>query len=50
MFCLFYVVAVVVAAEKRRAVVHLDSCVELYREQMRLGRYFIHEHPAYTTS
>ena len=29
---------------------HLEFCVELYREQMRHGRYFLHEHPAYATS
>ena len=40
----------VVAAEKKRAVVHLEFCVELYREQLRHGRYFLHEHPAFTTS
>ena len=35
-----------VAAEKKRAVVHLEFCIKLYREQMRHGRYFIHEHLA----
>ena len=40
----------IVECEKRRAVVHLEFCVELYREQLRNGRYFIHEHPAYATS
>ena len=40
----------VVEAEKRRAVMHLEFCVELYREQLRHGRYFLHEHPAYATS
>ena len=39
-----------VAAEKKRAVEHLAFSVELYREQMRHGRYFVHEHPAYATS
>ena len=39
-----------VVAEKKRAIVHLEFCVELYREQMRHGRYFVHEHPAYATS
>ena len=39
----------VVAAEKKGAVVHLEFCVELYKEQMRQGRYFI-QHPAYATS
>ena len=40
---------VTVAAEKRRAVEHF-FCVELYKEQMRHGRYFLHEHLAYATS
>ena len=39
-----------VAAEKKRAVMHLEFCIELYREQLRHGRYFLHEHPAYATS
>ena len=34
----------VVEYEKRRAVSHLEFCTELYREQIRGGRYFIHEH------
>ena len=38
---------VTVAAEKRRAVKHLDFCTQLYREQLRNGRYFLHEHPTY---
>ena len=37
-------------AEKKRAVMHLEFCIELYREQMKHGRYFLHEHPAYATS
>ena len=41
---------VTVAAERKRAVEHLDFCMELYREQMRHGRYFLHEHPAYASS
>ena len=41
---------VTVAAEKRRAVEHLEFCCQLYREQLRNGRYFLHEHPAYATS
>ena len=41
---------VTVAAEKKRAVMHLEFCVELYREQLRHGRYFLHEHPAQATS
>ena len=40
----------VVECERRRAVMHLEFCVELYRGQLRNGRYFIHEHPAYATS
>ena len=41
---------VAVAAEKRRAVEHLSFCIELYKGQLRHGRYFLHEHPAYATS
>ena len=41
---------VTVAAEKKRAVELLEFCMELYREQMRHGRYFLHEHPAYASS
>ena len=40
----------VVDAEKKRAVQHLEFSIELYREQLRHGRYFLHEHPAYATS
>ena len=40
----------VVKNEMRDALVHLRFCVELYREQMCHGRYFLHEHPAYATS
>ena len=40
----------VVKNEMRDALVHLRFCVDLYREQMRHGRYFLHEHPAYATS
>ena len=40
----------VCAAEKARAVVHLEFSISLYREQLRNGRYFLHEHPAYATS
>ena len=39
-----------VAVEKKRAVEHLAFSVKLYREQMRHGRYFVHDHPAYATS
>jgi hypothetical protein len=41
---------VTVNAEKKRAIVHLEFCMELYREQIRHGRFFVHEHPAYATS
>ncbi len=41
---------VTVAAEKRRAVEHLSFCVELYKEQLKHGRFFLHEDPAYATS
>ena len=41
---------VTVAAEKKRAIQHLEFCIELYREQIRGGRYFVHEHPAYASS
>ena len=30
--------------------VHLRFMMELYREQVEQGRYFLHEHPAYATS
>ena len=40
----------VVEAEKRRAVEHLVFSIQLYREQLRNGRYFLHEHPAFATS
>ena len=40
----------VVAWEKKRAVIHLSFCVDLYLEQIRGGRYFVHEHPAGCTS
>ena len=39
-----------VEIEKKRAVMHLEFCIELYREQLRHGRYFLHEHPAYASS
>ena len=32
------------------AVQHLKFVVSLYREQIRRGRLFLHEHPAYATS
>ena len=30
---------------KRKALVHLQVCAAMYRELMRGGRYFVHEHP-----
>ena len=39
-----------VANELKRAQEHLKFCVELYREQTKGGRYFLHEHPAYAPS
>ena len=41
---------VTVAAEKKRAIEQLRLCVGLYWEQMRHGRDFVHEHPAYASS
>lgn len=41
---------VVVAAEKKRAIKHLESCVQLYLAQTAGGRYYLHEHPAYASS
>ena len=35
-----------VAAELKRAIMHLEFCVSFYREHLRNGRYFMHEHPA----
>ena len=40
----------IVECEKRRAIMHLEFCCELYREQFKNGRYFIHGYPAYATS
>ena len=40
----------VCAREKERALVHLNFCIDLYREQHKHGRYFVHEHPASATS
>ena len=42
--------ASIVAAELKRAVEHLEFCILLYREQLRNGRYFLHEHPAQASS
>ena len=33
---------VTVAAEKRRAAEHLEFCTQLYREQLKKGRHFLH--------
>ena len=41
---------VTVAAEKGRAIEHLRFRVGLYRERMRRGRHFVHEHPAYASA
>ena len=40
----------VVECERKRAVMHSEFCIELYREQLTHGRYFLHEHPAHATS
>lgn len=40
----------IVANELKRAREHLKFVVELYRKQIRGGRYFLHEHLAYATS
>ena len=40
----------VCADEKARGLLRLSFCVDLYREQHRNGRYFLHEHPAQATS
>ena len=40
----------VVRKELIRARVHLEFCMELYREQHLAGRYFLHEHPAQASS
>ena len=40
----------VCAAEKARGLIHLSFCVDLYREQHKNNRYFLHEHPASATS
>ena len=39
-----------VEAARREGDVHLRFCAALYREQMRGGRYFVHEHPKSATS
>ena len=40
----------IVETEKKRAIEHLEFSILLYRDQLRNGRYFLHEHPAYATS
>ena len=35
---------------KARAILHINSMAELYREQMEDGHYFLHEHPRWATS
>ena len=40
----------IVAVEKWRAVEHFGFCIELYREQMRHGRCFVHGHPVCASS
>ena len=40
----------IVECEKKRAIMHLEFSIQLYREQLKHGRYFLHEHPAYATS
>ena len=41
---------VTVAAELKRAVMHLEFCVSLNREQLKNGRYFLHGHSAHASS
>jgi hypothetical protein len=36
--------------ELRRAMTHLEFCIELYHIQIQHGRYFLHEHPNTATS
>ena len=35
---------------KKKALIHLQFCAAMYREQLRGGRYFLHEHPDTATS
>ena len=35
---------------KKQATVHLQFCAAMYREQLKHGRYFVHEHPDTATS
>ena len=39
-----------VAAERAKAVKHMEFVRRLYRKQVEAGRYFLHEHPAQATS
>ena len=39
-----------VQRERTRADIHLQFTMELYKDQIAGGRYFIHEHPAWATS
>ena len=39
-----------VEAERQRVIRHLEFTIELYRERLRHGRYFLHEHPAFASS
>ena len=36
--------------ERARSLIHLQFCIELYKEQMNNGRFFLHEHPEFATS
>ena len=40
----------IVVGELQRAKQHLEFCVELHREQAKVGRYFLYERPAYASS
>ena len=40
----------IIANDLKRAKGHLEFCMELVREQIREGKSFLHEHPAYATS
>ena len=35
---------------KKRATAHIEFMIEMYREQLEDGHYFLHEHPRYATS
>ena len=37
-------------SRKARAMIHISFVCELYDEQVRMGRYFLHEHPAQASS